>query len=49
MIRSYKDLKVYQKSYSLALEIHRLTKTLPKEERYEVLGKQINTMIAKWV
>ena len=39
MIRSYKDLEVYQKSYSLALEIHRLTKMLPKEEKYE-LGAQ---------
>ena len=39
MIKSYKDLKVYQNSYSLALEIHQLTKGLPKEEKYE-LGSQ---------
>ena len=40
MIKSYKDLKVYQKSYSLALEIHQLTGKLPKEEKYE-LGAQV--------
>ena len=40
MIRSYKDLKVYKKSYSLALEIHQLTQHLPKTERYE-LGSQM--------
>jgi len=39
MIKSYKDLKVYQKSYNLALEVHRLTNKLPKEEKYE-LGAQ---------
>ena len=36
MIKSYKDLKVYKKSYSLALEIHQLTQHLPKTERYEL-------------
>ena len=40
MIKSYKDLKVYIKSYSLTLEIHQLTKQLPKTERYE-LGSQM--------
>lgn len=40
MIKSYKDLKVYKKSYSLALEIHQLTQHLPETERYE-LGSQM--------
>ena len=30
----YRDLKVYQLSYQLALEIHEFTKQFPKEEKY---------------
>ena len=30
----YKDLKVYQKSYRLAISLYRYTGTLPAEERY---------------
>ena len=30
--RDYEDLKVYQKAYQLALDIHDVTKTFPKEE-----------------
>jgi four helix bundle protein len=34
--RGYRDLKVYQMSYQLALDIHELTKKYPKEERYSL-------------
>ncbi len=34
MLKSYKDLKVWQKSYKLCLEIYRITIKFPKEERY---------------
>jgi len=34
MLENYKDLKVWQKSYKLCLEIYRITATFPKEERY---------------
>ncbi len=34
MIQTYKDLKVYGLSYSLAMDIFRSTKTFPREERY---------------
>ena len=40
MIKSYYDLEVYKDSYSLALQIHRMTKTYPKYERYEI-GSQL--------
>jgi four helix bundle protein len=30
----YRDLKVYQVSYNLALVIQKITKTFPKEEKY---------------
>jgi hypothetical protein len=32
VINSFKDLIVYQKAYTLAMEIFELTKTFPKEE-----------------
>ena len=34
MLRNYKDLKVWQKSYQLCLDIYKITKGFPKEERY---------------
>ena len=34
--KGYRDLKVYQLSYQLALEIHQLTKAFPKEEQYSL-------------
>lgn len=34
--RGYRDLKVYQLSYNLALEIHESTKGYPKEEKYSL-------------
>ena len=39
-IKKYEDLKVYQKSYQLALKVHQLTQELPNFEKYE-LGQQI--------
>ncbi|KAF1083717.1 hypothetical protein SPSYN_03128 [Sporotomaculum syntrophicum] len=40
MVMGYKNLEVYQRSYKLALEIHRTTQKFPSEERYE-LGSQL--------
>ena len=39
-IRSYRDLRIYQRSYQTALEIHRLTLKFPAFERGE-LGSQL--------
>ncbi|MDI6780739.1 MAG: four helix bundle protein [bacterium] len=39
MYRGYRDLKVYQLSYSLALEIHEITKKFPKEEKYALVDQ----------
>ena len=33
-MESYKDLKVYQKSYKLAKEVYSIAKKFPKDERY---------------
>jgi hypothetical protein len=34
MLKNYEDLKVWQKSYELCLEIYRIIAKFPKEERY---------------
>ena len=37
--RGYRDLKVYQMVYQIALDIHQVTKTFPKEEKYSLTGQ----------
>jgi four helix bundle protein len=37
--KGFKDLIVFQKSYSLAMEIFEITKTFPKEERYSLVDQ----------
>ena len=39
-MKSYKDLDVYQESFRLAVEVHRVSMKLPKHELYEI-GSQI--------
>ena len=34
MLKNYKELKVWQKSYQMSLEIYRITKVFPKDEQY---------------
>jgi hypothetical protein len=36
MLRGYKDLKVYQSAYQLAMEIFDESKAFPKEDRENV-------------
>ena len=40
VVASYKDLRVYQRSYEIALEIHRIPAKFPVQERRE-LGNQL--------
>mgnify|MGYP005871175733 CR=1 FL=1 len=40
VVRSYRDLEVYQMAFELAVEIHAMTMNLPKYELYEE-GSQI--------
>jgi len=37
--KGFRDLKVYQLSYELALEIFELTKTFPKDEKYSLVDQ----------
>lgn len=39
MIKSYKDLEVWQKSIQLVKEIYRITKTFPKEEQFGLISQ----------
>ncbi len=34
MLKNYKELKVWQKSYKLCLGIYRITKSFPNDEKY---------------
>jgi len=34
VLKNYKELKVWQKAYHLCIEIYKITKDFPKEERY---------------
>jgi four helix bundle protein len=34
MLKNYKGLKVWQKSYQLCLEIYRITARFPKDEKF---------------
>ena len=38
-IKNYKDLVVYKESYQLTLEIYKMTKNYPVEERYEIVSQ----------
>ena len=38
-IRSYRDLRVYQAAMDLAMEIFRLSKSFPREERYSLVDQ----------
>ena len=54
--KGFRDLKVYQLSFQLALEINELTKTFPKEEKYALTdqihrsSRAVSAIIAEaWV
>jgi four helix bundle protein len=34
MLKNYRDLLVWQKSYQLCIEIYRITRDFPKEEKF---------------
>ncbi|MBW2039666.1 MAG: four helix bundle protein [Deltaproteobacteria bacterium] len=34
MLKNYKELKVWQKAYQLCINLYKITKGFPKEERY---------------
>ncbi|MEE8382014.1 MAG: four helix bundle protein [Thermodesulfobacteriota bacterium] len=34
MLKNYKELKVWQRSYQLCIDIYKITKSFPQEEKY---------------
>lgn len=39
MLKNYKELNVWQKAYDLCLDIYRITKEFPDEERYGLVAQ----------
>ena len=39
MLKNYKELKVWQRSYQLCLEVYRITKGFPKQEEYNLTSQ----------
>jgi four helix bundle protein len=39
VLSNYKELKVWQKSYQLCLNIYKITKDFPKEEKYGLISQ----------
>ena len=38
-MKTFKDLKVWQKSHELTLEIYKVTKSFPKEEKFGIVSQ----------
>jgi four helix bundle protein len=45
-LKNYKELKVWQKSYELCLEIYRITAKFPKEERYGLTSQVRRSVVS---
>ena len=39
MIKSYKELEIYKRSYKLALELHEETRKFPKTEIFDLTSQ----------
>ncbi len=46
MLKYYRDLKVWQKSYKLCLEIYRITTKFPPEEKYGLTSQIRRSVIS---
>ena len=46
MIKSYKDLIVWQKSYNLSLLVYKVTKNFPKEEIYGLTSQTRRAVVS---
>ncbi len=45
-IESYRDLKVWQRGMSLALEIYKITRRFPKEEKFGLVSQMRRAAIS---
>jgi four helix bundle protein len=46
MLKNYKELKVWQRSYQLCLDIYKITKCFPKEELYSLTSQMRRAAIS---
>jgi hypothetical protein len=46
ILKNYKELKVWQKSYEFCLEIYRITAKFPKEERYGLTSQTRKSVVS---
>ncbi|MFC1525072.1 four helix bundle protein [Planctomycetota bacterium] len=42
-IKTYKDLEVYSMAYQLAMDIFKLTRSFPREEKYSLIGQILSS------
>ena len=45
-LKSYKDLIVYQKGYNLALDVYRVTKDYPQDERFGLISQMRRSAVS---
>jgi len=45
MLKNFKELNVWQKAYKLCLEIYRITKKYPNEEKYGLSSQMRRTAV----
>ena len=46
MLKNYKELQVWQKSYNLCLDIYKVTKGFPKEELYSLTSQMRRSAVS---
>ncbi len=46
MLKTYKELNVWKKSYQLCLEIYRITKKFPDEEKYGLISQMRRAVVS---
>jgi len=46
MLRTYKDLKVWQKSYQLCLNVYKITKEFPSEEKFGLTSQMRRSAVS---
>jgi len=45
-MHKYKELKVWQKSVTLAIKVHELTKTFPQDERFGITSQKRRAVVS---
>jgi four helix bundle protein len=46
MLKNYRELKVWQKSYKLCLDIYKVTKNFPQEEKYGLSSQMTRAIVS---